>query len=174
MPLLDLEDFYPLFTPFTPPNSSFDKRDSTKNLCFYAESSIKWFQRNAPQRLTSAEESVTIKARKGILPIDGQPLELVAKKVTTSFGRGRLLFCAIYVSYQNRHNDSKNHQNDCQQFIVTHKAIPPFPDLPVARGIVPLRRRTDRLSRYGSTPCEYIIRKCRTLQEFPAFFFSAC
>ena len=31
----------PLFTPFTPPNSTFDKRDSTKSPCFYAESGIK-------------------------------------------------------------------------------------------------------------------------------------
>ncbi len=31
---------------------------------------------------------------------------------------------------------------------------------------------TDRLSRYGSTPYGYFIRKCRTLQDgFPAFFF---
>ena len=34
---------------------------------------------------------------------------------------------------------------DGQQFIVTHKAIPPFPDLPVVREIVPLLRMTDRL-----------------------------
>ena len=33
----------PLFTPFTPPNSTFDKRDSTKNLCFYSEFGIEWF-----------------------------------------------------------------------------------------------------------------------------------
>ena len=30
-----------MFTPFTPPNSTFDKRDSTENLCFFAESAIK-------------------------------------------------------------------------------------------------------------------------------------
>ena len=31
---------------------------------------------------------------------------------------------------------------------------------------------TDRLSRYGSAPYGYFIRKCRTLQDgFPAFFF---
>ena len=34
---------------------------------------------------------------------------------------------------------------------------------------------TDRLSRYGSTPCGYIIRKCRTLQDsFRLFSFSTC
>ena len=46
---------------------------------------------------------------------------------------GRLLFCVVYVCYQNRHNDSENHQNNRQQFIVTHKAIPRFPVLPVSQ-----------------------------------------
>ena len=55
----------PLFTPFTPPNSTFDKQDSTENLCFFAESAIKWFQRNAPQRLTIPHKSAKIYLHKG-------------------------------------------------------------------------------------------------------------
>lgn len=58
-------------------------------------------QEKASQRLTDAGESVTIKAQKEVLPIDGQPQILLLKqKVTASFGRGRLLFCVIYVSNQ--------------------------------------------------------------------------
>ena len=114
----------PLFTPFTPPNSTFDKRDSTKSPCFYAEFSIEWFQQNAPKRLTDAGESATIKAQKGILPIDGQSWKLVTKTVTAFRGWGRLLFCVVYVSNQDWHDDPKNHQNNRQQFIVTHQASP--------------------------------------------------
>ena len=43
----------------------------------------------------------------------------------------------VYVRNQDWYNDSKNHQNNCQQFIITHQAIPPFPALPVVRGVVP-------------------------------------
>ena len=80
--------------------------------------------KKAPRRLTSAGESVTIKAQREVLPIDGQPRFRLLQKSNRNFGRGRLLFCAIYVRYQNRHNDSKNHQNNRQQFIVTHQASP--------------------------------------------------
>ena len=38
------------------------------------------------QRLTDAGESATIKAQKGILPIDGQFRKLVTKKVTAFLG----------------------------------------------------------------------------------------
>ena len=55
----------PLFTPFTPPNSTFDKRDSTRFPCFYAESAIKWFQWKAPQRLTIPYKSAKIYLHKG-------------------------------------------------------------------------------------------------------------
>ena len=42
--------------------------------------------KNTPQRLTDAGESVTIKAQKEVLPIDGQPRILLLKqKVTASF-----------------------------------------------------------------------------------------
>lgn len=47
--------------------------------CFCAESGIEWFQRKVPHRLTDAAESATIKAQKGILPIDGQFRKLVTK-----------------------------------------------------------------------------------------------
>ena len=85
MPLWEFDDFYPWgksFTPFyptyeefTPPYFAIRQIDKLTP-CLYAESAIKWFQRNAPQRLTDAAESATIKAQKGILPIDGQPLEI--------------------------------------------------------------------------------------------------
>ena len=54
----------------------------------------------APRRLTDAGESVTIKAQKEVLPIDGQPRLRLLQKSNRDFGRGRLLFCVIYVSNQ--------------------------------------------------------------------------
>lgn len=53
----------------------------------------------SPRRLTSAGESVTIKAQKEVLPIDGQPrFRLLQKKQLRTSAKGRLLFCVIYVS----------------------------------------------------------------------------
>ena len=47
---------------------------------------------NAPPDLTDERQSATIKAQKGILPIDGQSLEFGFKKVTASFGQGGYFF----------------------------------------------------------------------------------
>ena len=116
--------FYPTCAEFTPPNFSIRQIDKLTP-CFYAESSIEWFQQNAPQRLTDAGESATIKAQKGILPIDGQSLEISYQKSNRDpRSKGRLLFCVIYVSNQDWYDDPKNHQNNRQQFIVTHQASP--------------------------------------------------
>jgi hypothetical protein len=47
---------------------------------------------NAPQRLTNAWESATIKVQKGILPIDGQFRKLVTKKVTAFLDQRAVTF----------------------------------------------------------------------------------
>ena len=62
--------------------------------CLYAGFRVKWFQRNTPQRLTDAGESATIKAQKGILPIDGQPkFNYLKKKVTVSLAGAVTFLC---------------------------------------------------------------------------------
>ena len=48
------------------------------------------------------------------------PIKLLTKKWPYLW-LGRSLFCVVYVRYQDRNDDSKNHQNNRQQFIVTHK-----------------------------------------------------
>ena len=47
---------------------------------------------NAPQRLTDAGESVTMKIQKGILPIDGQFRKLVTKTVTAFLDQRAVTF----------------------------------------------------------------------------------
>lgn len=80
--------YYSALTDFKP----FDKRDSTKNLCFYEEFGIEWFQWKVPQRLTDARESATIKEQKGILPVDGHPRFRLLQKSNRVLWLGRLLF----------------------------------------------------------------------------------
>ena len=104
--------FTPLLTPFTPPHTkgvlsiiNVSSALASATLPVYNIPNTSPHRclepKKAPRRLTSAGESVTIKAQKEVLPIDGQPQILLLKqKVTASFGRGRLLFCVIYVSNQ--------------------------------------------------------------------------
>lgn len=115
--------FYPTCEEFTPPQFAIRQIDILP-LCFYAESAIKWFQRNTPQRLTDAGESATMKIQKGILPIDGQPKLKILTRKWPYLWTGRSLFCVVYVSNQDWYDDPKDHQNNRQQFIVTHQASP--------------------------------------------------
>ena len=74
MPLLDYDDFYPWgksFTPFyptyeefTPPYFAIRQIDKLAP-CLCAESSIEWFQRNAPSDLTISYKSAKIYLHKG-------------------------------------------------------------------------------------------------------------
>ena len=76
----------------------------------------KFTRPNAPQRLTVAEESVTVKTQKGILPIDGQSKFNYPKKESNRIlGLGGYFFC-VYACNQNGYNDSKNHQNNIGGF----------------------------------------------------------
>ncbi len=50
-----------------------NESDQIKGLFCLSYSYNKLTLSNAPQRLTDAGESVTMKTQKGILPIDGQP-----------------------------------------------------------------------------------------------------
>ena len=56
--------FYPTYEEFTPPYFAIRQIDKLAP-CFYAESSIEWFQRNAPQRLTISYKSAKIYLHKG-------------------------------------------------------------------------------------------------------------
>ena len=166
------------FTPLSPIYpTQFDKRDSTKSPCFYAESGIKWFQRNAPQRLTDAGESATMKIQKGILPIDGQFRKLVTKTVTVFLDQRAVTFLCDLCKQSGL---IRWFQESSEQPSAVHShssSIPPFPVLPVVRGAVSSAFASENWppTRYGSTPCEYIIRKSRTLQAvFRLFYFSAC
>ena len=137
MPLLDSDDFYPTCAEFTPPNSTFDKRDSTKSPCFYAESGIKWFQQNAPQRLTDAGESVTMKIQKGILPIDGQFRKLVTKTVTAFLDQRAVTFLCDLCKQSGLIRWSQESSEQPSAVHSHSSSIPPFPVLPVVRGAVP-------------------------------------
>jgi len=84
-----------MFTPFYPTCGKFTPPNSTFDKLR--------FPRNTPQRLTGMGESATIKAQKR----------------NRILWLGQLLFCVVYVSYQDgRSEDFRNHQNDCLDFVL--------------------------------------------------------
>ena len=169
-----------MFTPFTPPvrnlphpiRHSTNRQIKTLPLC-----GIRY-------RMISAERSAAFDRCRGICynkstkgntaDRRSAPDKITYKEVTLPLAGAVTFLCSLCMLSRSK----RWFQESSEQPSAFHShssSIPPFPVLPVVRGAVPSAKKDWPPTRYGSTPCEYIIRKCRMPQDgFPAFYFSTC